>query len=259
MKRIFIIAFAGILCSGCSDDLYEFMNRNTNAPVVSTPQVECFIRECEIVVYWDEDEAADEYLLYRDTNPAGLFNNISYRGRDLSFKDTGLQSESGKLYYYKLAKRRAEQIFEKSDFVLGVSYNKRRDSYEPNNTPETATEFYNVINANIYYYRYDGNHKLEDVDWYRAEVEPHRQTIINVWYDENSDLEPYDIYYMEIGGSNHVVIDGDVNEIQLKNYENETCIKYFCIVINEIRFDGVGGKMGNYQIKFLTTEPLPTE
>jgi hypothetical protein len=261
MKKIIVLAMAAILSAGCSQDMYDFMDRNINAPVVAEPKVECFKAECEIEVYWDKDDAADEYILYRDTNPImGTFDEICYRGQDLHFKDTELESDGGKLYYYKLAKRRAERVFDKSDFVLGVAHTKRRDAYEPNNTPETAAEFnVNAIDANIYYYRCDDNHKLEDVDWYWVMVEPHRQIIIRVWFPKGGELEPYDIYFEEFEGHNSVFITGEEDNIYIRNYENEACIKSFCIRVNIIYFNDVGGKMGNYQIRFLHSEPVPTE
>jgi hypothetical protein len=258
MKILIVLVIAAILCGGCSQDLYDFVNRNTKMPVVSEPQVECLKVECEIDVCWDADDAADEYLLYRDDDPFGPFDDVLYKGKELHFKDMRLEGNGGKLYYYKLAKRRAEWIFDKSDYVLGVAHTKRRDCYEPNGTPETAAEFYNVTDANIYYYKYDSDHALEDVDWYWVEMEPMRKLRFSIFFNDDPNLQPDDLYYMEMGGFHRTDLDGD-DEIYIYNYENEVCIKYFCIGINKIYFDGVGGRMGSYQIRLLCTEPVSME
>jgi hypothetical protein len=257
MKKIILLTVTVLLCGACGQDLYDFMDRNTKAPVVSEPQVECFKVEGEIDVYWDEDEAADEYLLYRDDSPTGPFDEICYRGQELHYKDTGLQGDGGRLYYYKLAKRRAERVFDKSDFVLGVAHTKRCDCYEPNNKKETAAEFYNVTDANIYYYQYNVDHALEDVDWYWVKIEPMRKVLLSIFFND-PNLHENDLHYEEEGGLYGTDLSGD-DEIYIYNYENEARIKYFYIRVNKIYFEGVGGRMGSYQIRLLCTEPVSTE
>jgi hypothetical protein len=252
MKKIIIIALAGLFFAGCSDDLYVFVDRNTDAPVVAAPRLECFKTEREIDVSWDADAAADEYLLYRDTDPLGLFNHLCYRGKKLCYKDSGLESDMR--YYYKLAKRRAERIFDKSACVLGAANDIRRDQYEPNDTPDTAAEFYNVTDANIYFYRDNHGNELEDVDWYWVKIEPMRNITFRVWFNDGTNLKPNDIYYAELSGTHYTELSGD-NDITIFNYENHECIKYFCIGINKANFDAVGGKMGTYQLIFEETNP----
>jgi len=252
MKKIVLFALAGLFFTGCSQDLFEFVDRNTNAPVVAPPRLACFKAEREIDVSWDADEAADEYLLYRDTDPLGLFNHLCYRGGKLQYKDSGLESDTR--YYYKLAKRKAERIFDKSACVLGVANDIRRDQYEPNDTPETAAEFYNVIDANIYYYRDSHGNELEDVDWYWVKIEPMRSITIHIWFNDSTNLKPNDIYFTEISGAHNTVLSGD-DQITIYNYENKACVRYFRIGINKSNFDAVGGKMGTYQISFEETNP----
>jgi hypothetical protein len=149
MKKGFLFLLLPILFS-CSADLYDAVRRTNDPPLVSKPRVECYKQENLLSVVWDYDDAADEYLLYRDTSPTGMFTTLCYSGKGLRFEETGLNP--GMPYYYKLAKRREETIFPKSACTLGVSDIIRRDQYEPNDTRQTAAHFIDVLDANIFYY-----------------------------------------------------------------------------------------------------------
>ena len=148
MKNALVLMLA-MTFLGCAPDFFETVRRDNTPPVNTKPSVECYVRENCITVFWDEDQAADEYYLFRKASAAGDFTNVVYTGKAVSFVDTDV--DNGSYYYYKLQKRRSTKLFPKSDPVLGVAHVVGRDEYEDNNTKERATPFYvfNGVEANI--------------------------------------------------------------------------------------------------------------
>jgi hypothetical protein len=255
MKRAVIFVLTIFLFS-CSPDLYDQVRRTNDPPLVVKPRVECYTRENFLAVVWDYDDAADEYLLYRDVSPTGMFNTLSYSGRALRFEEIGLNP--GMPYYYKLAKRREETIFAKSACTLGVSDIIRRDQYEPNDTRETATQFIDVLDANIYYYQDAFGNSLTDVDWYCIDLEPRRYVVLKVWFPTGSNIGPNQLYFSEEGGA-MLVIDNNFisNGTNLYNYEYVSVRRYFRITpyaSNFISGTANGGKIGNYQVKYISSQ-----
>jgi hypothetical protein len=255
MKKLLLI-FILPLSMSCTPDLYDQVRRNNDPPIVSKPQVECFKQENLLTVKWNDDDAADEYLLYRDTSPTGLFNNLCYSGKNLSYDDAGLNP--GMPYFYKLAKRREETIFPKSGCTLGVSDVIRRDQYEPNDTHDAATPFIDVLDANIFYYQDNLGDSLEDVDWYYIDLEPRRYVVLKVWFPTGSNIGPNQLYFSEEGGA-MLVIDNNfiTNGTNLYNYEYVKVRRYFKISVDPTNFiSGAarGGKIGNYQIKYISSQ-----
>ncbi len=248
-----------ILLLSCTDSLFEELSINDKIPFIIKPEVNSFEIENSIVIEWEKDTGADEFILYRDTSPTGNFSEIVYRGKSLSYADYDISFEH--LYYYKLAKRREKKIFNKSEPEMGIASDTIKDNYENNDTKETSALFPDFITANIYYYENLYGNTMEDKDWYRVMIPPRKFMVINILneYNLNSQTDSSGT----ISDLSLIVVDGikDDNvefnaEYNLVNDQNESKIKYFCIYPNREKFissspsPGVRGKLGIYRIDF---------
>lgn len=249
--KMFCFAAAVLMLSGCSNELYNLMERTSEPPVESKPEVSSFLTPLELHLTWDADEGADEYFIYRDTSPSGSFNQLMYNGTATSYTDSHLTDNFW--YYYKLTKRRGKEIFTPTLCGCGIATMTQEDMYEPNNTKQTATPFPNAIVSNIYFYQDGTGNSIEDVDWYSVTVGA--RTRYTLMIDTFDNLVDEDITFNLESQPVDTVVSGE--EYSIGNYEYVPRTFYFQIAVNRGKFVtdpfSAGGKIGSYRIKFMTT------
>ena len=172
MKKGCLLLCVLISCAGCSDALLTEMDRLAADPEVVPPRVESFQRELTVSVSWEEDEAADEYVLRRAEDSAGVLSyEILYRGSETHYRDTEVEDEGR--YLYTLAKKKGNREFGPSSPVLGVGNDCIGDMWEPNNTKEQAAGLEHELVANSFYYEDAVTHStVQDTDWYKITIPP---------------------------------------------------------------------------------------
>jgi len=209
--------------TGCSPGMYEMLNRTIDDPVIVKPNVESFVESNAILVNWEEDDGADEYILERaEDSTITLVYRTVYSGTGTSYEDRGLENDER--YIYRLSKRRGKEIFGPSPEVMGVSSLVCRDIYK-NDTMEQAVRLESMdYIANIYYYRTYGGLELIDEDWYYIEIPALRQAsvVVNDSRIQESDRPTHFEYYEYSRGSypvsqlkNFWIIN---NELEAKRY-----------------------------------------
>jgi hypothetical protein len=233
---------------GCSDGVFNLMNRTSNPPFEDKPVVVSFETPLTLYISWAYDEGADSYTLYRDTTPTGGFTNMVYTGTGLLYTDTAVQNETW--YYYKLAKKRGKDTFTTTLYSFGVGNNVPCDQYEDNNDKSRATLYENnTIDANIYYYQDAAGNVIMDTDWYEVLVPAKKSLIIRF------------INYLNIPNDNGIRFGMETIEPQpvelddTRTITNDTlydAVYYFRIIPDPGLFSsiGIGGSIGNYTIAF---------
>jgi hypothetical protein len=162
----------------CSNDLYSNVYKLDIEPEVTKPNVHSLAQENIIIIDWGIDSAADEYILFRDTAPNGDFDQAVYHGKELSYTDDQVTSET--FYYYKLAKRQGARIFDKSGYAYGITNVIKKDAYENNDTIDNAKLIDIVTDANIFYYKDNYGNTVEDRDWYYVTLSSRRILTITI-------------------------------------------------------------------------------
>ena len=149
---------------------------NNIEPDVYKPEVKSFDKMHTIIIEWEKDEGADEYVLYRagpDCNPEnGKYEEI-YRGTDLSYEDNVGSYETGDFFYYKLAKKRESKEFEQSKYAYGVVAETVKDIHEDNDeeSDKKCIDGLTSVSGNLYYYRDNYGNALYDTDWYSVTID----------------------------------------------------------------------------------------
>jgi len=166
-----------LLPAGCSQGLLPELDRVLRDPEVCCPRVRSLDRELHIEVSWDEDPAAEEYLLERAEDGLAAQYEPVYRGTALGYDDTGCRDQCR--YLYRLSKARGSRLFGPSAAVLGVASETCKDALEPNDEETRATALGDFpLAANLYYYRATcaqcSGREVRDEDWYLLEVPPQR-------------------------------------------------------------------------------------
>jgi|GEM_PF-2164220 len=180
-----------IVIFSCSEDLMERIRTNNILPEVTKPEVKSFEKMDTIIIEWEKDEGADEYILYRSEEPDSGYNKI-YSGTELSYEDNIDSYEKGTFFYYKLTKKRESKEFEKSDYAYGVAASIMKDVHENNDEENNAKciDNLNSLSGNIYYYGDQYGNVLYDTDWYSINV--------------NQGLYNNYIFYIESSGSIYI-------------------------------------------------------
>jgi hypothetical protein len=233
----------------CADCLYDYLATNDDDPVVVKPQVRSFDVANSIVISWDKDIGADEYILYRDTKPTGLFSTEVYRGTDLKYIDSNVVSET--FYYYKLAKKRGQKEFDKSDYVMGVGFNITKDAYEENNTKTTAVSLDSITKCNIYYFKDTYGNFLQDFDWFYVDLKA--RTYMTIQFTTFDNLKEGDIECNQESYQTKSLSTG--KEVEIRNDEYYDQRLYFQVAVVPTVFiqnsTFSGGKMGDYTINIV--------
>lgn len=172
--------FLLLICfiAGCSNGLLDELQRPAGDPVIIEPRVISFESENTITISWDEDSAADSYILYCAEDATVPDFSVVYQGTDTEFQHEN--RSTGIRYLYRLSKMRGSKEFGPSESVLGVGSNTIYDAHEPNNSRDDAVFLEYQIDANIYYFRADGGQSISDEDWYFVEIPPQRTANITV-------------------------------------------------------------------------------
>ena len=259
LKKFYSMIFVLFLFlfTNCStESLFDQIATNDIIPEEETiPIVKSFEIEHAIVVEWEKDDGAEEYILYRSTDPSAGYTSV-YSGGDLTYTDTSVIDET--FYYYKLAKKRGTKEFDKSRYVCGVANDKRKDDKENNDTRANAKPFDlslgKSMQLNISYYKDDYGNSIEDTDWFYAVIPGSTNFEINIVGTDNLISNQDLILYIEDDTSSTIVF---TNNYTLQNTDADPKRVYFRISVDkDIFIDGDPsssdiGKIGLYTITFL--------
>jgi len=251
MTKILLSAVVVVLWVSCSNGLLGDMERVLKDPVVSPPEVGSFENGNFLTVAWANDPGADEYLLYRTPDTPVPVYSLVYRGTELSYKDTGVQSEeTGGRYLYTLTKARGTQLFGPSDPVLGVVSGVIPDSNEDNDTLEKATELVWDLQSNLYYYRSYSGEELIDHDWYSITIPPMRRAIVVITQNGLINNESSWMSFALVENVPQTVVSGDSIGIDNSSYSEKTF--YFLVSPRPAKFindpSQGGGSFINYTV-----------
>ena len=225
-----LMAVVALAFVSCSSGMYDSLSRTTDDPVTEKPTVTSFEVESAILVTWEKDEAADEYILERSDDLRTPVYQRIYAGTELVYTDTSLEEEGR--YLYRIMKRRGEKTFSASAPVLGVCSSVCKDGDEPNGMRQNAIEIINDHNANMYFYKSNSGLRVSDDDWYCVTILPRMKALIKV-----TDLNaPYGIDATHFKVYKSALLDDDVVtggfiEIENRKYVTETY--YFKLFPNE--------------------------
>ncbi|MCK4542792.1 MAG: hypothetical protein KAU17_11215 [Spirochaetales bacterium] len=219
-KTAFIILT--VFLASCGDGLFFDMDRVNRDPVVSEPIARSFIDEYKIYLTWDEDEAADEYVLYRAEDTAFSTYSIVYQGTDTAFTDSDCGDE--KRYLYTLGKIKGQQLFGPSEPVLGVGSSVCRDEHEENDCKNLAVPLLGGLTANIFYYQDSQGNSIEDIDWYSITIPPHMRANILIvqtsFIGDPSQNSPM-VFYLE-GSDPYPIVSDATNPVENLSNEEKT-------------------------------------
>lgn len=174
---VIFIVLSNLVIS-CTGGMYELLSRPPVMPILAAPLVDSLISENTIILRWSEDTAADEYILWRAPDePSPVFSKI-WNGQGSYFIDSRLPDKNQ--YIYRLDRRRGNKNFVSKEYGFGVSTDLIRDIHEPNDSKESATYLESDREANIFFYRSQLGHTIEDVDWYYVTIPPRRQVELKI-------------------------------------------------------------------------------
>ena len=257
MVKISPILLILFILLGCHSDMYDMLHRTINDPVVVKPNVQSFVETKSILISWDYDEGADEYILERAfDSPGTLFYITVYRGKALSYADRDLEDDQR--FIYRLSKRRGNAVFGPSAEVLGVSSIVTRDIYS-NNSIETALRLESIdYIANIYYYRSYNGLELIDEDWFYIDIPPMRQAsiVVNDSQVDISNTPTHFEYYVVSRDSAPVM---QLRDFWIINNELETKRFYFKLYPAKSQFvmgSIPGGGIIQYKISLVSITPV---
>lgn len=254
-KEYLLIILILSLIFSCTDDLFKELGTLNAIPDKETQLViKHFVLEDAIVIEWEKDLGADEYILYKDENPLGSFSNKIYQGQNLQYIDYDVITEI--FYYYKLAKRKDNKIFGKSRYSVGVASSTRRDSYELNESRAKSAWIDNKTYANIYFYRDQYGNIIEDIDWFKIAVNPRQyvKLVINNMVNYNGD-ELIKVVDLESESD----ID-DSTSFNLTNYSYEPQVLFLKVFPDRSDYleipSASGGKFISYVINFVEMKDI---
>lgn len=243
-----------VVLAGCSGGLFGELGERVGTPEVVAPTIRSFAVEGRITASWEQDGAADTYLLYRDEVPAPTTPTVIYRGRASRYEDS--EVEVNRNYYYRLAKQRGERVFGPSRYVYAVTSNVRWEASEPNDEVGTAAAFSHGVQGSLYAFRDGLGNRIIDVDWYRIEVGPFRRTTMQ--FTDYRNLPTANSVVVVVRGEREVPVNSG-DSIAIDNYSNRTRSMYFRVTIDPAEFFvrvGSGGGVGSYRINLVTIGSL---
>jgi len=248
-----ILRFLMTICLfSCSDGLLQELSRPVADPLISKPEVLSFSEEGIIKVVWDDDELADEYVLYRALDSTILNFNEVYRGTASEYiDDLGL---IGNIYHYSLSKVRGRREFDKSDPVLGILSLTKADSYENNDIKENSTLLSSDLTANIFGYQNLSGDRLFDEDWYHVTVPPRRTAylvLVQLNPAPSGGTDTHFDFYLEGHPSVPVINNA---EMTIRNDSDRELDFRFKIFPNTGKFFpgiGAGGTIVSYRISLI--------
>jgi hypothetical protein len=252
-----LIKLAGLcyflLFVSCSHDFFDVLSIKNAPPGISAPLVKSHETEHAIVIEWGRDEAADKYVLYRDTSPTGNFSYVVYQGTGLGVTDYNVVDR--RFYYYRLAKIRETKELGKSAYVAGITDGTKKDKYENNDVLTKAYPLADTTIANIFYHEDGYGNRIEDRDWYKLLVPVN--TKVHLVIDELSDgtalpIKTGEIVFNMEGDTGTDIFNGI--DIWIGNYEYEERALYFQISVDSLEF-GIN-KVMSYRIRKTETATI---
>lgn len=247
-KTIVLAAVLIFMTWSCRPGVYEILSRDTSDPRVDKGVVESFKESHTITMKWQEDTAADTYIVERAVDAQILDFKKVYEGEGLSYADRGLVN--GQRYIYRLKKTRGKKVFGPYEEGFGVSSLVTEDEYEPNNLKEQAVLLStNPLDMNMYFYESENGLTIYDEDWFCIDVPPLRRASITIRDSEVvGDDEPthFRIYEDKLDSDDV----SQLVQVWLRNTEREAKRIYFKIYPDENRFRVTsGGAIIRYTIQ----------
>lgn len=217
------------LCS-CQSSLLEDFSRSSGDPAITTPVALSFREEYSVLLSWDADECADEYLLYAARDSSNPAYKCIYRGTEPSYVHH-VENE-GARYLYRMGKLRGQKEFGPSQSSFGVQSEVALDQWEPNDGQSQAAQLEYVIDANTHFFRSYGGEEISDSDWYWVEVPPLRSASVSI--SDNPGFSNYvndeDIMLFRSGYGSIAVTKGIGYPILNSSYQTQKM--YFRIAPN---------------------------
>jgi hypothetical protein len=219
------------LSLSCTEGLYYQIGKSIDDPVVVKPFVSSFEDEETIIITWDDDPAADEYILYRNEVPYGN-RIVVYQGKENSYIDRNFieyLSRENAYFHYSLSKVRGMREFGPSEPSLGIYSKIINDPFEPNNHENLAHELSTAkIEGNIYFFRDDQQNLLIDEDWFFITLQPRQQAVLVLTQIGDTNLQYFQ--YQVLNSSNNPI---DISHnVEFCVVNNSDCLtkKYFKII-----------------------------
>ena len=262
--RLVLLTAVCMFIFGCDSDLMDAMNRVARDPEISPPRAVSFEQELSIQVLWDEDEAADEYILRRaeDTGGVPVYSTV-YEGTGRSYTDTAVEDE--KRYLYTLAKLKGNTEFGPSEPALGIGNECIKDLHEPNDTKDSA--FYFTCNevsisCNSYYYQQSGGTNwIQDDDWFYVVIDPgHRLTLKVVQQSPAIGVDGSCLRYLREGAGSSEQITSDQPFSLDNELFTEASFRFRIFPDPAVCIDEAplaGGTVIEYTLVFVSDSPIP--
>lgn len=246
-----------LLCA-CSQGFLPLIGRLAADPTVQAPRVSSFIEEFSCSVEWDEDPAADSYVLERAVDASSPVFSSIYQGNDLSFTDTECMDQTR--YLYRLSKVKGNRTFDASEAVLGVGSATCRDDLEPNDSEQSATPLNYERFANMYWYSSYDETTIDDVDWYSVSIPPRKTGyIVFTQLDWPGSLNlGYTWMFFYLKGSPPVpVVNNAAVQIDNTSYESKTF--FFSVYPNKNLFTADPSQPGGNIISYTVSLTMITD
>lgn len=249
--KSFLLFMFFLILTGCSSGIMDELARPNEDPSFEKPVVKSFDVKDTVLVSWDYDECADEYILERSFDMAIPSYSVVYRGEGTFYHDSGLID--GTCFLYRLIKIRGNKVYSPSIPVYGVSSSLTNDEFEDNNTKGKATLLLSDRQSNIYYYISHDGQQIYDDDWYYVILGPKRQAQIMIDEQEPGFQDATHLSYA-VNGIEDVIIDEI--EFSIINTEDVTRQIPFVIMPNKAEImDSIGqtgGAIVSYTIKLMS-------
>lgn len=169
MRKFFLLIVGlSIVVSSCSNFIASELFRTYDDPSDVTPNVDSFREEGVIYIDWQEDKAADSYVLLRAEDSRNPRYEEVYCGNGFSYVDR--DCEVTKKYLYLLGKTRGQRLFLGQKTQYGYCSNKRRDIYDNHKKGNAKRIEYELNGLNVYYGLFSDGHKFFEEDWYEVKV-----------------------------------------------------------------------------------------
>lgn len=184
VNSIFFVNFIFFGCANSFDScngLFEFLQRDISDPEDEECVVDCFSNVGTIYLSWNTDERADSFILYRSENATeeNQLNFVKiYEGSETSFADKTV--EVGKLYRYRLDKKRGNKTFQSSKNSLAVATTIPMDLSSLGENKESAIPLTYKCHACCYYYKFDSETEFRNIVWFKVKVPPMKKAAIYV-------------------------------------------------------------------------------
>ena len=258
MKNKFFLLCVFAACSlffSCENEFADVLLRTTADPFYEAPCVDSFTLENTIYVSWSADDASDSFILMRAIDAETPVFYEVYSGTDTSYTDTDLSS--GYRYLYRLDKTRGNSYFTGTDYGYGVSSSVRRDSYEDNDTHETATELEYECACSIPCVKFYDGTTILDSDWFYVTVPARKKAYVSLEQTSESISKSEATYFnaLILSSNSDEAVSNISPVLVLTNTDTESRKLYFKIYPNTSKvFSSSTAYYSNLQYTITLTE-----